>query len=309
MVGLKFSENRVNLKKDIMNNRNNSNWWVLVGSEKNWDYAIQGATGIWGVRDKSTLKRHWDKLQGGDYVIFYVTSPVKGVVGYGRIESKNKQNKPVWPDEVKGNQVIYPWRFYFEILNILPVGSWREESLNIKGIPFQAGLSPISNLRTIKTIIETIKERWNEQLEFKKEEVVESKKKRKLVSLHDQIKEMIYEIGKEEKFISEKEIQIDGERLDVTWKRVMRGVPTKVFEVQISGSIHQALGKLKHSFDLWNSEPYLIIREKDRRKAEELLSGTFHEIRDIVKIITTNKVEKFYSFLKESSRLKKDLGL
>lgn len=277
-------------------------FWVLSGSEENWDYAIQGATGIWGVRDKSVLKKYWDNLKKSDYVLFYVKTPVKGIVGYGQIESKNKQNIPIWPDERRENKVVYPWRFYFSILNILPVELWNKDNLRIEGIPFQAGLSPISNSKTIEKIIEAIEEKWDEKLEFKLEA------KEKTVSLHDQIKEMIYEIGKEEKFISEKEVPIDGEKLDVTWKRVMRGVPTKVFEVQISGSIHQALGKLKHSFDLWNSEPYLIIKETDRRKADELLSGTFHEMANIVKVVTTDKIEKFYSFLKESTRLKKDLG-
>lgn len=287
---------------------NKTNWWVIVGSEENWDSAIQGTTGIWGVRDKPVLKKYWTDLKKGGYILFYVTSPVSGIVGYGQIESKNKQDKPLWPDELRQNKVIYPWRFYFNILHILPTQLWKEERLKISGIPFQAGLSRISNPTTIKSVIQIINKKWEEELEFKPERKRKGKKEKK-VSLHGQIKEMIYEIGKKEKFISEKEVSLDGERLDVTWKKVMRGVPTKVFEVQISGSIHKALGTLKHAFDLWNSEPFLIIRKQDKRKVDVLLSGTFHEIADEVKVITTDKIKEFFMFLQKSTKLKRELNL
>lgn len=283
-----------------------SDWWVLVGSEENWDYAIQGATGIWGVRDKPVLKRYWDKIRKGDYALFYVKSPVKGVVGFGQIDSKNKQNTPIWPDEQREAKVIYPWRFYFNIAHILSIDLWHKESLKIEGIPFQAGLSPISNPETIKRIVKIIEKVWGEKIIFEEEEKIIVKKL--AISLHNQIKEIIYEIGKLDNFISDKEFPLDGEKLDVAWRKVMRGVPTKVFEVQIGGNIHQALGKLKHSFDLWNSEPFLIIQEKDRRRADELLGGTFHEIAEVVKVVTTNKIEEFYSFLKKSKDLREGLG-
>ena len=89
----------------------------------------------------------------------------------------------------------------------------------------------------------------------------------------------------------------------------MRGVPTRVFEVQIGGNIHQAISKLKHAWDLWNSEPFLIIEPQQRQKAEELLSGTFHEIQKVLKIITTDKVEELYNYLISSRKLKEEFGL
>jgi len=290
----------------VTSSSNKTNWWVIVGSEENWDYAIQGATGIWGVRDKPVLKRSWERIKKGDYTLFYVKSPIKGVIGYGQIESKNKQNVPIWPDEQREARVIYPWRFYFNVNHILRPELWRKESLKMEGVPFQAGLSPISNPETIKRIVKIIEKVWGEKITLEEEEKIIVKKP--AVSLHDQIKGIIYEIGKLDNFISEKEFPLDGERLDVAWRKVMRGVPTKVFEIQIGGNIHQALGKLKHSFDLWNSEPYLIIREGDRRKADELLSGTFHEIANIVRVITTDKIEKFYSSLRKSKELRRGLG-
>jgi len=285
--------------------KNNSKWWVIVGDKENWGYAIQGTKGIWGVRD-NLLKKRWDKLSKGDYVLFYVKSPIKGIVGYGRVEAKNKQDKPLWPDEVKENKVIYPWRFYFDIIYILPLESWEKEKLQIKSIPILAGLGHVSKSETIEKVTEIISNKWIEKIDF---DFPITKPERGSLSLHDQIKELLYKIGREESFISEKEVQLNGERLDVGWRRVVRGVPVKVFEVQISGNIHQALAKLKHSYDMWNSEPYIIIEESSRKKVEELMSGTFHEIKDKLTIITTNQVEDFYSILRRSTEARAKLGL
>ena len=88
------------------------------------------------------------------------------------------------------------------------------------------------------------------------------------------------------------------------------GAPlTKVFEVQVGGSIHQALSKLKHSWDLWNSEPFLIIDPKHSQKVDELLSGTFHEMKDVIKVVTLDKVEELYNHLIADKKLKKEFGL
>ncbi len=128
-------------------------------------------------------------------------------------------------------------------------------------------------------------------------------------NLHDKIKDMLYEIGKIERYISEKEYPLDSERLDVAWRRVERGVPSRAFEVQIGGDIYHALAKLKHAFDLWNSELFIIIRDEDKGKVQELLSGTFHEIGDKISIIPIEKVEKLYELQMKDKDLKAEIGL
>ena len=77
---------------------------------------------------------------------------------------------------------------------------------------------------------------------------------------HKEIKTMLVQIGHLQRFIAEKEFPMDGERLDVVWRRVVRSVPTYVFEVQVGGDVCHALGKLKHAYDLWNSRIYLVDR-------------------------------------------------
>lgn len=241
-------------------------------------------------------------------LLFYVKSPVTGIIGAGILESKFKQDKPLWPDEVREKRVIYPYRFDFHILGVISPEKWRTEAISIRDlrVGIQAGVNPVRDPQIIKEIIERVNERWKVEYEFKPEK---KKAKKPSISLHDQIKERLFEIGRLENFISEKEYLLDGEKLDVAWRRVVRGVPTKVFEVQIGGSIHQAFSKLKHAFDLWNSEPYLIIDEKSKRKAKELLSGTFHELEPHVKVIPLDKVNQFYKLLMGEKEIRGVFGL
>lgn len=285
--------------------------WILTGNEENWETAIRDS--VWGVRE-GRLKKYWDKLNRGDILIFYAKAPTSGIIGVGITENKFKQDKPLWPDEVRERKVIYPYRFEFQAIHYLLIDKWRNENISIRDLKvgFQAGMNPMANPDTIDEILLRIERKWNIKLPSFEYEVKEKKQiKKEKISLHDQIKEKLYQIGQLERFYCEKEYPIDNERLDVVWRRAPnpKAVPTRAFEVQISGSIHQAIAKLKHAYDLWNSEPFLIIKKEDKSKVDELLSGTFHEVADIIKVITTNKIEELYDHLLSKKTLKEELGL
>lgn len=281
--------------------------WILTGNEENWETAFNHGN-IWGVREGGLVNR-WKKLEKGDLLLFYVKSPVKGIIGVGKTESKFKQDKPLWPDEIRANKVIYPYRFDFQVLAILLPEKWRTEVLSVSDLPLsiQAGVNPIGRKEVIDELMSRASDKFNVNLG--KVEGEEQKVKFQEQSPHNQIKEKLVEIGQLEHFISEKEYPIDGERLDVTWRKVVRGVPTKAFEIQVGGNPHQALAKLKHAFDLWNSEPYLIIDEKARLKVEELLAGTFHELQPHIKVIPLNKIEEFYKLLSAEEEFKQLIGV
>lgn len=293
---------------------NNNNFWLLTGNEENWETAIAG--NIWGVRE-GVLRKQWDKICKGDVLFFYAKAPVKGLIGIGLVENKFKQDKPLWPDEIRSGRVIYPYRFEFKIIYYLPPEKWQEDGISITGLKvgFQAGINVFRDKDSIKELLLRVKDKWSVELLSlipiqKSIEKIEKIKERDIVpSLHTRIIDMLYEIGQMERFISEKEYPLDRERLDVTWRRVARGVPTRVFEVQISGSIHQAIAKLKHAFDLWNSEIFLIIRPEDKIKVDELLGGTFHEIEPFLRVVTIDKIEELYKHLLSDLKLKKELGL
>ena len=129
------------------------------------------------------------------------------------------------------------------------------------------------------------------------------------VSVHEQIKDELVQLGKLQGFISESEYNMDGEKLDVTWRRVERGSPTYVFEVQIGGDIYHALAKLKHAHDLWNSNIFLITTKNDMTKVQDLLSGTFHEIKKKIQIIKIEKIDEPFKLKKAYKDLERQLGI
>ena len=285
--------------------------WVLTGTEENWDKGI-GET-IWGVVEG--LKFHWEKIEKGDVLIFYVTRPISGVIGVGRVESKFKQDKPLWAAEIKENKVIWPYRFDFKVEYVLPKSEWENKKVGVEDlrVNYRAGINPIANKETVKSLLKRADMNWNTELiqMLEKVEAPVAEVPKKGLNLHNEIREKLFELGKIERYISEKEYVIPdiNERLDVVWRRVSGSVPTYVFEVQIGGSLHQALAKLKHAYDIWNSNVFLIINEDDLEKTNQLMSGTFHEIKDRMKIITDSKINRIYELQIEDNKLKIEAGL
>lgn len=88
-------------------------------------------------------------------------------------------------------------------------------------------------------------------------------------SLHNTIIHMIAQIGKWEGKYPETEYQLGNlGKLDVVWKRIKTGHPSHAFEVQIKGNFYQALAKLKHALDVWNSTPVLVTTDQFFTQAE-----------------------------------------
>jgi hypothetical protein len=281
--------------------------WISVGPAEYWETAISG--NIWGVREG--LKHTWEKLQKGDLLFFYATVPIKGIIGVAKIENKFKQDKPLWPQELKENKVIWPYRYDFKVEFALSRAEWETKKIPAIGLPIMAGLNSVKDLETTKLLLQKIDGIWNTDLVALLEKVPPAKvPAKKEVNVHDEIKEKLLELGKIEGYIVEKEYVIPdlGERLDVVWRRVVASVPTYVFEVQIGGNVHQALAKLKHAHDIWNSNIFIISEEKDTQKINQLLSGTFHEIKDRIKILPVEKIKKVYDVQIEDDKLKKELG-
>ncbi len=279
--------------------------WTLVGSRENWITAL-GSAGIWGVRPG--LEREWKRLMAGDFVLFYCTSPVSGVIGVGSVTAKFKQDTPLWPDEVASGKVIYPYRFEFKTAFLVPESEWKSRRIRGSDVgltyPFIAGgLNEIANEVLAKNVSERILTEFGVQLGPEGKRVPEP-------SLdHSGVQQMLFELGTLQRFFSHKEYGMERERLDVVWRKIETGSPTYVFEVQVGGDLHHALGKLKHAYDKWNSHPILVLTPEDIPKAKELLSGTFHEAKEQVKLITLHDIQELYKKKKEWSNLERTLGI
>ena len=126
---------------------------------------------------------------------------------------------------------------------------------------------------------------------------------------HNQLRDMIRDIGLRENRLAEIEYPIDGYRLDAVWKRIKGGTPSHVFEVQIGGNLEQALTKLKHAWDKWNSIPYLVTTDEDAAKARSLLEGSFHEMGHVAKVIDWKDIASLYELLSQAYTLRSEMGL
>ncbi len=242
-------------------------------------------------------------------MLFYVSKPVHGIVGFGQIVTKFKQTNPLWPEEIKRNEVIWPLRFEFNVEYCLPQSLWKPRRYSSHDLqmvsrmvfqcyPFEEvnaireflGLSPLSENPPIPTIATNAPSAVG-------------------VSSHDEVKAYLAEIGFIQGYIADKEYPIESMRLDVVWRRVERSVPTFVFEVQIGGDIFQAMAKLKHAFDLWNSKLFLVATMSDKSKYEELLSGTFHEVASQMQFIEVRLVKELLQKKRDYKEMERALGI
>jgi energy-coupling factor transporter ATP-binding protein EcfA2 len=98
-------------------------WWIAAGPPKQWEFALKMG-GVWGVSSK--IRERWEELSSGDYILFFVKKPVKGVIGYGIVREKFKDDTLFWPDEINEGRVKWPYRFKFDIVYCLPQEKWEE---------------------------------------------------------------------------------------------------------------------------------------------------------------------------------------
>lgn len=296
--------------------------WIVSGEIRNFEYSIEYKQ-IWGVQDKWFSQ--WKALERDDILFFYITQ-VKRIVAVGRVENKFIQREPLWPDEIEEGIVKYPFRFEFTLFYSIDKKKWQTEGINLpqfisqnfgKGA-FADLLRGGINFIRYKNIIDFLYENFEKTFQFKTP-IQEPKEISTIGTIkittegkesHAKLKDLVYKIGIMNKFLSVREYPMNSENLDVVWRRIEKGSPTYVFEVQVGGDIYHALGKLKHAFDLWNSNIFLVVAfDKDIHQANKLLNGTFHEIKDKIKIIPRKKIEELYKRKLSWVEYEKELGI
>jgi predicted RNA-binding protein len=269
------------------------NYWLVVGTPENWKEAFEKGN-IWGFRKKQ--RHRWEALQEGDMVLFYVMRPVAGIVGYGAVKTKFQQTQPLWSEEIEKDEVIWPLRFEFNVEYCLPPDNWETHKVTSELLRFKAGLSFRQlDVLQAKEIITKFKERYVEELE-------------EPIS-HKEIKQKLIEIGRLQNYIAEGEYPFDLGRLDAVWRRIEQSVPTYVFEVNVKGDLYHDLSKLKHAYDLWNSRIFIVASQADYDKVKALISGSFHEIKNKLKFIDSEKIKELYERKRSFLDLEKELGI
>jgi len=283
-------------------------FWLVVGTERNWKVAFE-TRNIWGLKDFRELSALWNMLREGDGLLFYVSKPVHGIVGFGRVVSKFKQTNPLWPEEIRRNQVIWPLRFEFDIEYCLPPHLWLTRHYTshdlqlITRMVFQC--YPIAEVDAARIglgltpLMETASASLSEPVAPAGVGAVN----------HTEAVADLAEIGNIQGYIGDKEYPLESTRLDVVWRRVERSVPTYVFEVQVGGDIYHAMAKLKHAFDLWNSHIFLVAGNEERVQYQELLAGTFHEVADKMRFVEIGLVKELLAKKRDYKKMEQALGI
>jgi hypothetical protein len=90
-------------------------YFILVGDEGTWKAALEHQQ--WGFTQKSF--GHWRTINEGDFVAFYVTTPIKKIIGFAKITEKFVSKDFIWPDEKFFKRSLWGNRIRFEILTVL----------------------------------------------------------------------------------------------------------------------------------------------------------------------------------------------
>ena len=119
-------------------------FWLAIGPIENWEYGLEQG-GVWGVRER--YQKAWNRVKQNDMLFFYAMRPVKGIIGYGTIRSKERQSKPFWAEERKEGITLWPLHLRIEVVFCLPRGKWETDKIPLpplsQGIAIQRALQEI----------------------------------------------------------------------------------------------------------------------------------------------------------------------
>jgi hypothetical protein len=73
----------------------------------------------------------WERMSTGDVLLFYVGKPVKGIVGFGRVANKKREETPFWSHECAQGKAIWPLRVYLDYVEVLPHDLWATKAVRI----------------------------------------------------------------------------------------------------------------------------------------------------------------------------------
>jgi hypothetical protein len=273
------------------------------------------AEGLWGFPDDKLKnnKRRWEKLNVGDNVLLYGEyKGVRGIWFLCNLKEKREYHEPIkyW----KKNPTGYPWQI--KLVPIFPLNKFDKKSLD--------ELTPLTkdDLKSLGIKIFKQKyDRWSVMVYDENDpqyplviKAIENFKNRNTKIIlekpdHEKLKQIIYQIGELQNRYPDTEFPIEDRKLDVIWRKIPRGVPNVVFEIQIGGNLFEALSKLKHANDLWNSIPVLITTEEQIQEAKNWIEGSFHEIRDTFRILSWKDIKDLYEAKHKIKEFERKLGI
>ncbi|MEZ0345923.1 MAG: hypothetical protein ABWK01_05175 [Infirmifilum sp.] len=280
--------------------------------------------GLWGFTDIKVNRKRWSALKPGMRALLYFNHhEEKGVWGIGEVVEVFESKEPVsyWIQNPRGFplqvrlSLVHPVRHKFRpeapleakvFDRVVPVRKGELAALGVKQLKPQADqwsliLFGEGDAATYPgTVFEKVLEEFS--LRNSKSEIPDRLS-------HDEAVELIAEIGKLQGRFVEREVELEGKRVDVVWKVLERSAPRIAFEVSIGGDLYADLVKLKHAVDMWNSIAVLVTTREKKEEALKWLGGAFHEVRDYFRVLTVEELLELYKRKLSYKELESRLGL
>ena len=97
-------------------------YWIITVTEENWQ--VIKTTNTYGAPETQMSRSARNLIKPGDIIIFYVkkrgSKNLGGkFVGVFKVASEwYREEKPLWPDEIREGKVKYPWRIKLEPIKL-----------------------------------------------------------------------------------------------------------------------------------------------------------------------------------------------
>lgn len=114
-----------------------SRCWLVVVSEENW-YTVKNMN-IYGAPEAKGFRPAYELIQLNDVLVFYVKKKESRELGgkivgvFRAISTWFREDRPLWPDEIREGRILYPWRIRLEPVK-LGVADFNELAPRLKFI-------------------------------------------------------------------------------------------------------------------------------------------------------------------------------
>jgi predicted RNA-binding protein len=303
------------------------NFWIITTTAESWE--------LTKTHNVHAFNREADrdKIKLGDKAVCYlVRSDPPVFVGVDEFAKPWEEAKePFWPEEKAEGKVLWPWRFQVTPLKRGAVDARRlsrqlsfVENKDAWSVYFMGGLANFGRPIPESDYQLLFDELARSPVTFEVKPAAKPKvsaaakilpKKREIPQRrgpppsHNELRDMIRDIGLMKNLVAETEYPINDLKLDVAWRTEVQKAPSRVWEVHIAGNFYEALAKLKHAWDYWRADPFLVTTEKYEEQARSLLGGTFHEIKPHIRIIHWQDIVKLYRLLRDTTDTEKGLRI
>jgi len=297
------------------------NNYLIIGTTENWNRAFEHNPPVWGFTERG--RAGWEPLKQGDILYFYAAKEARGIIGKGVLLNKFQGGNPYWSEEENLKLVKWNLRFYFQPVRLLPPDLWHagrgpvvSSDFGVLGTSLQRQIVPLSpeQVASIEKRISTwptVAVGYGQAVEEHPSYAREKPRPSYEPESHPGLVKIVEQIGALQNFYPQTEFSIPEEnrRIDVVWRREVRGTPTYAFEVELSGGLDKALNKLYKCFRLWSTLPRVITPSSEFKKVEQIASSFEPKFKQLVIPITPTQLQDLYERKKGFKDVEKEIGL